>query len=445
MAIRFSDRKTQRFYFHDADQNKDRSYVLIYGDEVDTSSGSNHMGAGHTPVTYRGRKGALKNYKIDGTQQAALSKTRALETYFLDVGQGDAAFVVTPNNTKILIDGGLSRSTAEFLIWKYRLDEDNTLTINHLFLSHADADHVAGLIPILNHPKITVEHVWHNGIGLYDSGHNEALGTVTNGHLITTHDTVANLAGEDLTHTFTKWIDAITMQGASYHALDQSMGDVDVGDPAIRMEIIGPLKEPNGSFKWLKGKSHTINGHSLMLRLHHGHARFLFSGDSNVEGGEHHLEHPGAALKLDSHVFKTPHHGSHEYHFPFLQAVRPLISVVSSGDSPDHGHPRASFLGAIGAAGRIAGDHLLFSTEIAATFSETGDAPVDEPAPDADADPDLMYSSSALNSQAHARFKKKLSGIINVRSDSKSLYAARRVTASYQWESYDPIDVTKVT
>jgi hypothetical protein len=32
-----------------------------------------------------------------------------------------------------------------------------------------------------------------------------------------------------------------------------------------------------------------------------------------------------------------------------------------------------------------------------------------------------------------------------VRSDCKSLYAARRVTASYQWESYDPIDVTKVT
>ena len=59
--------------------------------------------------------------------------------YFLDVGQGDAAFVVTPNNTKILVDGGLRDRALGFLIWKYRLDLPNTaVTIDHLFLSHAD-------------------------------------------------------------------------------------------------------------------------------------------------------------------------------------------------------------------------------------------------------------------------------------------------------------------
>jgi beta-lactamase superfamily II metal-dependent hydrolase len=54
--------------------------------------------------------------------------------YFLDVGQGDAAFVVTPNNTKILVDGGLRDRALGFLIWKYRLDiTGNTVTIDHLF------------------------------------------------------------------------------------------------------------------------------------------------------------------------------------------------------------------------------------------------------------------------------------------------------------------------
>lgn len=62
-----------------------------------------------------------------------------------------------------------------------------------------------------------------------------------------------------------------------------------------------------------------------------------------------------------------------------------------------------------------------------------------------DMDPDLMFSTTLLNTQARKRFKKALSGIINVRSNGRELYAARRVTAAYQWESYPPIDVTKLS
>ena len=114
-----------------------------------------------------------------------------------------------------------------------------------------------------------------------------------------------------------------------------------------------------------------------------------------------------------------------------------MVTVISSGDSPDHGHPRASFLGGIGLAGR--GENpLIFSTEIAATFVDAGDrAAVD------DAEPttlgDLDFSMSSSNVTARRRFKKVLSGIINVRTDGEHIYTARRVRASYQWELYGPI------
>lgn len=440
MAIRFSNRKTQRFYFQK--DGKDKSYVIIYGEEVDTKPGTSFKGEGHTKVTYRGRTGAIKHYKLEGGVRGPdLRGKRTLEMYFLDVGQGDAAFVVTPNNTKILVDGGLKKTTtADFLIWKYRLDKPaNQLTINHLFLSHADADHVKGLIPILEHPRIAVQHIWHNGIALYDSGFNEALGNVVDGTLHTLHSSLDDLAGKDLTETFKKWTDAVRTSGATYLALDRSTGTLDIGDAEIQLQITGPHKLSDSTLKWLGDKSHTINGHSLTFRLIHDHVRVLFSGDMNVEGSKHILAQPGAALGLDSHVFKSPHHGSHEFHQPFLNAVRPVITVVSSGDSPDHGHPRASFLGGIGKAGRT-GQHLIFSTEIAATFTEDGEQ--EEPVADVpeDMDPALMFSTTPLNTQARKRFKKALSGIINVRSNGRELYAARRVTASYQWESYDPID-----
>lgn len=441
MALRFSTRKTQRFYYQL--DGEDESYVLIYGDEIDIRDGASFKGPDYAKAVYRGREGAVRKYSIGGEKKPDVGTERAMEMYFLDVGQGDAAFIVTPGGRKILVDGGLRRTTTtDFLVWKYRLDKPNTrLTIDHLFLSHADEDHVVGLIPLLKHPRVTVKNIWHNGIALYASGYNEKLGHVADDKLHTLHSSLDDLDGADLTDTFGEWIAAVREQGANYAALSKADGAVDVGDPDVRMEITSPIKESDGTLLWLKDKSHTINGHSLTFRLVHGHVRVCFSGDMNVEGGKHILAQPGGALSLDAHVFKSPHHGSHEFHIPYLDAVRPLITVVSSGDSPDHGHPRASFLGAVGRSGR-SDHHLVFSTEIAATFTDTGEA--DAPAPEVPegTDPDLMFATTELNRMARRRFKQALPGIINVRSNGREIFAARRVQAGYQWEAYEAIDVT---
>ena len=117
-----------------------------------------------------------------------------------------------------------------------------------------------------------------------------------------------------------------------------------------------------------------------------------------------------------------------------------MISVVSSGDLPDHGHPRAVFLGAFGLAGRGPAP-LVFATEIAATFVDAGDAAaiaaagIEEPITFGELD----FSTSHANVIARRRFKKILPGVINVRTDGSRLLAFRRVQSSYQWESYGPI------
>jgi beta-lactamase superfamily II metal-dependent hydrolase len=440
MAIRFSDRKTQAFRFRD--NGKERRYVLIYGDEVETLPGASFKGARWAKVRYRGRIGAIRKYASgSGPARPDLRDERTLEMYFLDVGQGDAAFLVTPNNTKILVDGGIKITTTEFLIWKYRLDDTaNRLTIDHLFLSHADSDHVKGLIPLLNHPRIDVTNIWHNGIGVFDSGFNEALGNVANHRLTTLHDSTGDLDGLNLSATFGKWIAAVKQKGSNYRALDASTGVLDIGDSSIQIEILGPVRNSDGSLDWFGDKAHTINGHSLVFRLTHDFVRTFFSGDLNVDGAELLMSAPGAALRLDSHILKSPHHGSHEFHQPFFDAVRPMVSVVSSGDSPDHGHPRAAFLGGLARAGR--GDlPLVFATEIAATFVDAGDdASLPEPPPLTGEITALSFATAKANSEARRRFKKALPGIINLRSNGHEIYAARRVRAGYQWESYGPVE-----
>lgn len=428
MARRFLDKKTHRFYF--MENGARRSFVLIFGNEINTLTGAAPSGARYQRVSYRGRTGEMR--------PAPLSRDRSLEMYFLDVGQGDAAFVITPNDSKILVDGGLKDRALGFLIWKYRLNQPNrTVTIDHLILSHADKDHVQGLIPLLNHPRVTVRNIWHNGIGVFDTGFDEDLGDVSNDILTTHHDITTDLDGLDLNGSFARWIEAVAHSGAEYRALDTASATLNVGDPDILVEILGPRREANGGLEWFGDKAHTINGHSLVFRLTYGFVRSFFSGDLNIQGSRHLLAAPGAALRFNAHIFKAPHHGSHEFHTPLLNAVNPMVSVVSSGDHPDHGHPRAVFLGALGRAGR-SDEALVFSTEIAATFLDAGEDDVEPDEPTTLGD--LDFSVAAANTVARRRFKKVLPGIINIRTNGEEIYAARRVKAGYHWESYGPID-----
>jgi hypothetical protein len=346
----------------------------------------------------------------------------------------------------------LNRRALGFLAWKYRLDQpESSVDIDLLVMSHADGDHLDGLLPVLEHPRIHVQRIAHSGIATFSGSVFETdLGDrdPTGDFLVTRHEDMDDLAGLPLSSSFATWRDLIVAKAVPCQAVDSTTGPLDVGDPAIQIDVLGPrLDTHNGQpvFRWLKNASHTINGHSVILRLDHDRVAAIFSGDLNIEGAKHLLADPALAGKMDSHVFKAPHHGSHEFHPPFLQAIRPQISVISSGDAPDHGHPRAIFIGGVGLASR-SNAPLVFSTEIAATFIEADDPGGGGLAMDAgQASLDLRAMASldvrslAANALARQLFKRRLHGMINVRSDGRHLYAARRVASGYWWESYGPL------
>ena len=67
--------------------------------------------------------------------------------YFIDVGQGDSTLIVTPNNKKILIDGGGSSSydVGKNTLLPYLLDR-KIKKIDYMLISHFDNDHVRRII-----------------------------------------------------------------------------------------------------------------------------------------------------------------------------------------------------------------------------------------------------------------------------------------------------------
>ncbi len=68
---------------------------------------------------------------------------QSLKIYFIDVGQGDATFIVTPHNKTILIDGGGSKDfdVGKNTLLPYLLDRGYS-SIDYLIPSHFDNDHI---------------------------------------------------------------------------------------------------------------------------------------------------------------------------------------------------------------------------------------------------------------------------------------------------------------
>ena len=410
---------------------KSREMVLIFGDEVNTSGAPVN---GRVPVEFRGRPGFIPENQ--------LGDTPPLEIYFIDVGQGDSTFIVTPDRKKILIDGGINNRAYGFLAWKYRFDKGGPpVDIDLMVLSHADGDHIKGLIPIIQHPRVNVRKTIHNGIAVFKNNvFKTGLGNLdpSKKYLITRHDSINDLNGLALSDSFDAWYQVMVNEGTPYNAVDATTGLINIGDPKIMIDVLGPrleVYEGKPVCRWFSAEAPTINGNSVVFKLTYGNITALFPGDINGDGEKNLLNDSSIASKLGAHVFKAPHHGSHDFHYPFLQVVSPQISVISSGDEPDYGHPRAQFIGAVGKASRSTMP-LVFSTKIASNFIEVGEK--DTQAPDAKLE-NLDTRALGADSSARILFKRRLHGMINVRTDGKNLYAARRVAGASAWEAYGPL------
>ena len=79
-----------------------------------------------------------------------------LEVHFLDVSLGNAVYIKTPSGADIVIDGG--NSAHELSAFLGQIGEGE---IDPVVMSHPDADHICGLVRILQ--ERSVGAIWTNG------------------------------------------------------------------------------------------------------------------------------------------------------------------------------------------------------------------------------------------------------------------------------------------
>ena len=235
-----------------------------------------------------------------------LNKPQLLEVIFLDIGQGDAIFIETPQQHQILIDGGPSSKILEKLgknlpFWDR--------TIDLVILTHPEKDHLSGLIEVLKRYKI--ENILWTGIKRDTPEYNE-------------------------------WLKLIKKEGAKIFIA--KAGQKIVAQKSI-FQILNPSENLEG--ETIKNSNDT----SIVIKLVFGENSFLFTGDISKSVEKKFLNEK---VNIDSDVLKVGHHGSKTSSSEdFLAVVSPIISVISSGKNNSYGHPHQEVLDTLGRYGRI--------------------------------------------------------------------------------------------
>ncbi|MDQ6886874.1 MAG: MBL fold metallo-hydrolase [Gemmatimonadota bacterium] len=201
----------------------------------------------------------------------------------LDVGQGDAALIVTPEGKRLLIDAGPSPSQLLDELRRRHID-----TIDLVVASHAHADHIGGMAAVLT--GVTVRAYMDNGVAA-------------------------------TTATYRNTLRALERSGARY--LSATERTISLGSLTVR------VLPPSSAF-------HDQNNTSVGLLLEFGNFRALYTGDSEL--GELGWWLSGRLIPPVT-VVKVAHHGSRNgTDEGWARATHPAIALISVGRN-DYGHP----------------------------------------------------------------------------------------------------------
>lgn len=222
-----------------------------------------------------------------------------LDIDFLDVGQGDAILISTPNGKRVLIDGG-DNFEVDFEISK--IIPFYSCYLDLIVLTHPHYDHIIGLNRLMQRCKI---------------------GTVMFNDV--------DFASRDFERfkSFSSFFDIKNVYAGESFELD-----------GVLFKVLWPTKE------FLKNNVADINDVSTVMFLDYGNFEALFTGDATdkVLGRVDKSSFEGL---VDGYfdVLKVPHHGSkYSLHKSFYSKLKPSTCVISVGKDNKFSHPFPSVI-----------------------------------------------------------------------------------------------------
>lgn len=228
---------------------------------------------------------------------------------FFDIGQGDAALIVSPTGKRVLIDGGPPEGSQALLAGLAKRGVDK---IDLIILSHPHLDHLGGLRKVVETLPVAMYMDSH-----YDSTSPPYLALLK------------------------------ALAARKVPVMQATMGrNIDLGDGA-NLRLLSPPSP------WLTNTRSDVNANSVVVRLSWRGRTALFVGDAEPEAEQWLLnQYRGEPAALQAEVLKVPHHGGkYSSTVPFLAAVQPRLAVISVAAVNDYHHPTPEAMGRLQKAG----------------------------------------------------------------------------------------------
>ena len=215
----------------------------------------------------------------------------------LDVGQGDALFIESPTGIQILFDTGPNGKVLSELTHVMHFYDKS---IDAIFITNPDLDHIGGLDDILKNYK--VEKVFESGT------QNDSK-------------TYQNLKTE------------IKNQNIKEILAKKGM-KLDIGG-GVFIDILFPDRDVS---TWDR------NDGSIVAHLSYGDTSFMLMGDATKKAEKIILEN-NKKEDLRSVFLKTGHHGSRtSSSLEFIKTILPKYSLISVSEKNKYGHPHKETL-----------------------------------------------------------------------------------------------------
>lgn len=229
-----------------------------------------------------------------------------LHLVICNVGQGDAIFIRTASKVDILVDGGPDKKVLECLS-RHMPFWDRSLDV--VILTHPDADHITGLIDVIERYRISYLFTQPN------PGKTQIYELFTN-----------VLAEKKLSAKYVSRGDRFSIGGeTSFKIIWPASPGTSLG---------GPASDEADQTNQNSSKS-SLNRFSVITLVTHGKFSALLTGDAGSE-----IQDKIASSIGDIDVLKVPHHGSKtgmsDY---FLSLTKPELALISVGGNNKYGHP----------------------------------------------------------------------------------------------------------
>lgn len=311
---------------------------------------------------------------------------------YLDVGHGNSTYIKLPDGKTVLIDGGNKQyglKINEFL------QSEKIKTIDYLIATHADSDHVGGLLSVVENFEVKNIYRPFQIAGKGTSSENfvpsdsEDLANVYFDYVEKTNnrskisrvtsDVYNNFIEliynefyfEDGKKTFsniTVFYDGLKITGQNYSF--EFFAPL-VRDDAVELNI---LTENTNGYATKGYGADESNGNSAIFLFSCYGETFLFTGDAPFENGANSLEsqefeetdflnsltESEKQIVSNVSVYLVGHHGSQNSSSEeLLNLIQPKFVIISLSSQNSYGHPSSEVIFRINNTSRLEEDYLL--------------------------------------------------------------------------------------